>query len=246
MMLILVAAALLQAEPEKLDVSAEKASMHVYTDGKKHYLVASLDADKVMPTAAYYGDGKAFYKLRSPGGGGDKETWSMSLWEPRATNARASLDYKAGAVKIDCMERNTALTELKPDDAKALVEKATFFAARWTRVPYLLSRDDRGTYYFVDMLRDVPGKKDMKLYVGPRGKLVLQPLTNIVSDSMGDIFSTKTGELRLVANGEELKWVQGAKESKLLRVPVEDNHVLIYTDLGVYERLPLGTPCDDL
>ena len=29
-------------------------------------------------------------------------------------------------------------------------------------------------------------------------------------------------------------------------VPVEDNHVLIYTDLGVYTGEPLGTPCDDL
>ena len=139
MISFLVVTAVLAAEPEKLDVSAEKPSMHVYTDGKKHYLVASLDASRVMPTAAYYGDGKSFYKLRSPGGGGDKEKWSMSLWEPRANNARASLDYKAGAVKIDCMERATALTELKDDEANALLDNAAFFAPRWTRVPSLTS-----------------------------------------------------------------------------------------------------------
>src|SRR6185436_458879 len=103
---------LLAGEPEKLDVTAEKPQMRVYTDGKKRYLIASLDPDRVMPTSAYYGDGKTFYKLRSPGGGGDKQSWSMSLWDPRANNGRASLDYKAGAVKVECMERNTALNEV--------------------------------------------------------------------------------------------------------------------------------------
>src|SRR5437868_14802869 len=98
MSLLLVAAAVLVAEPERLDVSAEKAEMHVYTDGKKHYVVATLHPDHVMASAAYYGDGKSFYQLRSAGGGGDRESWSMSLWEPRANNARAALEYKSGAV----------------------------------------------------------------------------------------------------------------------------------------------------
>jgi hypothetical protein len=134
---------------------------------------------------------------------------------------------------------------VKADEAKALVDAAAFLSYRWQRQPYLLARDDKGTYYFVDMQRDVPGKKDMKLYIGPRGKLKPQQMTNIVSDSVGDIFSTKTGELRLVANADSLKWVAGKTEEKLTNVPVDDNHVLIYTDLGVYERMPLGTPCDD-
>lgn len=245
MTLFLVAAALLAADPEPLDVADKKSVMRVYTDGKKHYLVLQVEKEKVLPDAAYYGDGKAFYKLRSPGGGGDRDAWSMSLWEPRTTQGRAAVDYKEGNVKIDCMDRSTAVTQLKAEEAKALVDGAAFYPSRWTRLPYLLARDDKGIYYFVDMLRDVPGKKDMKLYIGPRGKLKPQQMTNIVSDSMGDIFSTKTGELRLVANADEMKWVAGKAESKLTRVPVEDIHVLIYTDLGVYERMPLGTPCDD-
>jgi hypothetical protein len=246
MTFFLVTAALLGAEPEKLDIGAQRQAMHVYTDGKKHYLVAALDAEKVLPLAAYYGDGKAFFQVRSPGGGGDRTSWSMTLWEPRAQHGQSSIDYKDGNVKVECSERKTELKELPPEEAKPVLDGATFFGPRWQRLPYLLARDDKGVYYFVDMQRDVQGKKDMKLYIGPRGKLKPQQMTNIVSDSVGDIFSTKSGELRLVANNEELKWVSGKAEAKLTRVPVEDNHVLIYTDLGVYERMPLGTPCDDL
>jgi len=245
MTLVLITAALLAAEPEKLDVSDKKAAMRVYTDGKKHYVVTAHEKDKVMPESAYWGDGKSFYKLRSPGGGGDRDSWSMTLWEPRMEHARASLNFKEGNMSVECLERKTPLTQLKTDEAKALIDGAAFFSPRWQRMPYLLARDDKGTYYFVDMQRDVPGKKDLKLYIGQRGKLKVQPMTNIVSDSMGDIFSTKTGELRLVANNDELKWVAGKADVKLTRVPVDDNHVLIYTDLGVYEGMPLGTPCDD-
>jgi hypothetical protein len=32
----------------------------------------------------------------------------------------------------------------------------------------------------------------------------------------------------------------------LISLPLDDNRVLIYTDLGVYAGQRLGTPCDDL
>lgn len=240
-----LAVVLLAADPEKMDVAEKKGSMRVFTGGKNRYVVVVQDKDRVMPEMAFYGDGKTFYRLRTPGGGGDKSSWSMSLWEPRGEWGRSGLIHRDGALKVECMERKTELTELKADEARPLVEGAQFLSYRWQRQPYLLARDDKGMYYFVDMQRDVPGKKDMKLYIGPRGKLKVQQMTNIVSDSMGDIFSTKTGELRLVANADQMKWVAGKAEEKLTRVPVEDNAVLIYTDLGVYERMPLGTPCDD-
>jgi hypothetical protein len=244
-MTLVLVAALLAAEPAKMDVSAQKAQMQVFSDGKKHVIVLALAPDHVTAEYSWYGDGKTFYRLRTPGGGGDREKWSLSLWEPRLPWGKSSLGFEGGKVKISCGDRTTELQPVKADEAKAVVEGAQFLTHRWTRQPYLLARDDHGTYYFVDMLRDTPGKKDMKLYIGQRGKLQLQQMMNIVSDSMGDIFSTKTGELRLVANGDEMKWVSGKAEAKLTRVPVDDNVELIYTDLGVYERMPLGTPCDD-
>ena len=248
-----LALSLLNADPpanvppaDKLDVGDKKASFRAFTDGKKHYLIVQMDKEHAIPEMGFYGDGKQMYRLRIKGGGGEQGvSWSLSLWEPRNPNAQAFVDYRGGKLKVGCNDRNTELEQVPADQAKALIDGAEYYPYRWTRQPYKLARDDKGTYYFVDMQRDVDGKKDMRLYVGPRGKLKLQQMTNIVSDSVGDIFSTKAGELRLISNQGDIKWVQGKAESKLVHVPVEDNHVLIYTDLGVYERLPLGSPCDD-
>ena len=71
-------------------------------------------------------------------------------------------------------------------------------------------------------------------------------LTYVAFDTQGDIFSTKTGELRLVSSATEGAWIQGKTRTKLTIVPIEDNHILVYTDLGVYSGEKLGTPCDDL
>jgi hypothetical protein len=243
---LLMAMWVLAAEPEKVDVSAQLKKMRVYSDGKNHFIAFARDKEQSIPSEAFYGDGKSFYKLRAPGYGGDRDSWSISLWDPRLSNALASLIYKEGEVSVECQSRKTALKELGVDDAKALASKAAFYGPRWKRMPRTLLRDDKGTYYFVDQQRDVPGMKDVKLYMGPRGKLKQQQMVNIVSDTQGDIFSTKNGDLRLIANQYDYRWVKGKKEVKLTQVSVEDNHVLIYTDLGVYEGMPLGTPCDDL
>jgi hypothetical protein len=235
------------APTEKLDVAAQKAQFRAYTDGRKHYLIVQMDKEHALPEWAFYGDSKAMYRLRIRGGGGEQGvSWNLALWEPRMPGAQSFVDYRSGKLKVTCSDRNTELSPVAAEEAAKLIDGADYYPYRWTRQPYLLARDDKGTYYFVDMLRDVEGKKDMRLYIGARGKMKLQQMTNIVSDSVGDIFSTKSGELRLVANGDELKWVQGKTESKLTHVPVQDNAVLIYTDLGVYERIPLGSPCDDL
>ena len=79
-----------------------------------------------------------------------------------------------------------------------MLEAATFYKFRWNRMAYKLARDEKGTYYFVDHLREA--KRDFHLWVGPRGAMKQQQMTNIVSDSVGDIFATKSGELRLVLN----------------------------------------------
>jgi hypothetical protein len=247
-----LALSLLQAEPnntpptEKLDVSARKAQLRAFSDGKKHVVIIEMSKEKTVPDWVFYGDGKSMYRLYTHGGGGETGvSFEVALWEPRTPTANAFVEYRNGKLHVGCADRKTELPQLSAEDTKKTVDAADFYSYRWTRKPYLLARDDKGTYYFVDMQRDVPGKKDMRLYIGPRGKLKLQQMTNIVSDSMGDIFSTRSGELRLVANTDSLKWVQGKEESKLTNVPPDENHVMIYTELGVYERLPLGTPCDD-
>jgi hypothetical protein len=84
------------------------------------------------------------------------------------------------------------------------------------------------------------------VWSGLKGAMKPQKLVNIVSDSEGDIFATKTGQLRVVLDKHESHWVQGSKKEKLIMLPIEDNAIMIYTDLGPYTGLPLGTPCDDL
>ncbi len=70
-------------------------------------------------------------------------------------------------------------------------------------------------------------------------------MTNIVSDSKGEIYSTKHGELRFITATDAATWVNGTTKTDLTIVPVEDNVPMIYRDLGVYEG-SLGTPCDDM
>lgn len=244
-----------QDQPEKFDIAANKENLRVLTDGKKHYYVYDVKGSISGP--AFYGDGKTFYQLRIAGGGasGDKEL-SHSLWDPRieyGRNGYAAMRKKDDAYTIDCPPRTAQLTAMSDAEAKAVVDGATFYKPRWNRMAYKLARDEKGTYYFVDHLRDA--KRDFHLWVGPRGAMKQQQMTNIVSDSVGDIFATKSGELRLVLNdnkrgkGEEkdpvLKWVSGKSETPLTEVPVEENVSLIYNELGPYEGQKLGTPCDD-
>jgi hypothetical protein len=141
------------------------------------------------------------------------------------------------------------MTDLQPvaaDDAKRVLAQAVFHKPRWRRQSYALARDNAGRYYFVDRPREPEGNHNFRLMVGPRGSLKPQKMINVVSDSEGDVFATKSGKLRLVLGKQESIWIQGSKETKLLYLPLEDNHVMIYKELGVYVGEPLGTPCDDL
>ena len=116
----------------------------------------------------------------------------------------------------------------------------------------MLARDDEGVYSYVDRARTPPGNYDFHLYVGPRGNMKQRSLTNIVSDSEGDIFVSKRGRLKALhakrqANRpEHLEWIKGRTRSALTKVPLGLNAQLIYRDLGVYDGKRLGTPCDDL
>ena len=84
--------------------------------------------------------------------------------------------------------------------------------------------------------------------MGPKGNMKLQKMTNVVSDSQGEIFSTKTGDLRLIVGpgGTQSTWVKGAARTSLLAVPVQENLRMIWTELGVYAGEKRSNPCDDL
>jgi hypothetical protein len=252
-----------EAKPEKataakpLDISKIKPKLVVYEDGKGHHLalVPSENSDQNL----FYGDGKVFYKVSVFGysrTGGKNSHDEYNFWEPRVSvPANAVVLIRKGVAEVNCEERKTVLKPLPKKQGEAILEKASFFGKLWNRSIHVVARDDRGTYYFVD--REAPAEKgtatpstyrDFRLFIGPRGKLKPMKMKNIVADGEGEIFSTKSGDLRLITGKKEIFWVAGKKRLPLTQLDLSDtaNRIVAFTDLGVYAGQRLGTPCDDL
>ncbi len=235
--------------PEEIDIAPVKKELLVLSDGEGHYVVVRPITSG--PTHLYYGDGKTFYGQRVFGGGSDKSRgmFSQTFWSPRASKKAyrhwAEIELKNKVWKVTCGEREKELAEMPGAEAEKILDSATFLKPKWKRQAYALARDDRGTYYYVDRLRDEYGGKGFRLFKGQRGNLKQMKMTNIVSDSEGDIFATRKGDLRMILDKSQAAWVRGKKRTALTYVPIDANAYMIYAELGVYvERL--GTPCDDI
>ena len=226
-----------------VDISKVKDKLKVLSDGDGHVFVLSHDkSDYDM----FYGDGTKLYKQRvsSRFFDGTTKQYSARFWAPRVDN-QADLNFKGGKWFLECAKRKTDLTELSAAESKKILDKSKFMDVYWQRTAYQLSRDERGNYYFVDRYRDEFGGKGFRLFIGQKGNLTKTKLTNIVSDSEGDIFATKKGELRFITSEKSSTWIRGDTKTVLTNVPVDRNIQLIYAELGVYLG-GLGTPCDDL
>lgn len=248
-----------KAEPQKLDRAFDPADvvdiskvekLLVFSDGKGHYIVTSkLKQDEAF---LYYGDGKAFYNQRVVSTGGsydEKAGWNdvnWTFWDPRISAGwQKSFGWKDGKATVQCDNRATEVKFVEEAEAKQILGNAKFMKPRWKRKAYALARDREGNYFYVDNLREPPGAKAFKLYAGKKGEMKPLPLTNIVSDQEGDIFSTKHGDLRLVLDKGESSWIIKGKTVKLVPLEIDGNIKVIYSELGVYGGT-LGTPCDDL
>lgn len=231
---------------EAVDVSSVKDKLKVLTDGHKHYVVIIPFGD--VYEHFYYGDGKTFYQQRVIGGGSSgTESFDRVFWDPRINAGyQRSIGFRDNKYSLQCDKRITALTPVADGEAAKILSAAKFMKPRWKFRAYALARDEEGNYYYVDRVREPEEAKSFRLYVGPKGSLKLMKMTNVVSDSEGDMFATKTGQLRLILGKQESTWVHAGAHKKLLLVPVEDNAAMIYSELGVYTGQPLGTPCDDL
>ena len=229
----------------------------VCSDGKSSFVVVAPDEHRIH--RLYYGNGKKFSRVPQPEAniGGD------NFFDPRNYNASANPNFRGAdmrlysSVEVDeakkscvvqCGAKRAQLSVLDAKIASATLRAASFEPPLHKRKPHVLTRDDKGTYYYVDRGNTPETEKNFRLFVGRRGNLRLQAMTNIIADSQGEIFSTKSGSLRFIAGpgGYDSSWVQGKKVIKLTAIPVEGNYGLIYNDLGVYAGERLGTPCDDL
>lgn len=259
----LLLASLSSAEAEPLppavDTEAFLDQLSVLTDGQGHYVTLLSFEHKSKEGSLgdhlFSGDGAHLYRTPVHGRFSDsgKKRLSLSFWAPRAHKSKSGeLTLADGQYTVRCGERKTPLSLVTGEARSALLSKAKFFERRWRRHAYLLARDDEGTYYYVDRARKPADNYDFHLYVGQRGNMKALPLSNIVSDSEGDIFASKRGRLRQVnpkhstQRAETLEWIKGKKRKALTKVPVGMNAQLIYRDLGVYDGERLGVPCDDL
>ena len=228
---------------ELVDISAARAQLKVLTDSEGGIYV--MDSGYRDDTMVFYGDKKVLHRQRIIGGGANGPAFSFRFWAPRVDH-RTDIGRKDnGDFFLSCGDQEEILKPLADGDARAVLDKAAFKTAMWKYQGHVLARDDSGTYYYVDRLRDEEGGKGYRIFVGPAGAMKQQTMKNVVSDSVGEIFSTKNGQLRLVTSNSETTWIKGSVKSTLTPVPVEDNIKLIYGDLGVYPA-GLGTPCDDL
>ena len=230
---------------DTVDISKHKADLVVLKDEDGDtYVMHGIWADEHL---AFFGDGKTMHALRVFGGGADGSTGRIdfSFWSPRAPG-NASLERNdQGAYLLHCGGESFPLTKAPDAVAKKVLDTAAFKQALWRRQAHALARDDSGNYYYIDRMRDDYGGKSHRIFAGPKGGLKELPMVNVVSDSVGEIYATKRGELRFVTSNSSATWIKGATKTSLTRIPIEDNVGLIYGDLGVYEG-SLGTPCDDM
>lgn len=228
-------------------------------------LIVLQDPDGGVYVALPGRDGRAFYGVPRKGkqlnlyeqvvigkfSDGTTGRWDLSVWAPRVPDFQpGSIGRKAdGTYERWCgSDRNTPLTELTGDKAKAILDKSAFLSSAMIRRPYLLARDDAGVYYYVDVIRKEYGGKGYRVYVGKKGAMKQRPLTDIATDSAGDIFGTKTGDLRIVHDVSDSKptvtWVKGEKRMSLVSLDPDANTVLIFKELGIYGFV--GTICEHL
>jgi len=231
MVVVLAWAPALAADEETLDIKADAAKYKVVTDGKAHYFatIPFTMMDGEGKGFLFYGDGKTFYAQRRTGGGANgEESFDTVFWEPRVNERwKAGFGMKDGKYWVQCDNRKTELKDVSGDEAKKLLSSASFKKTRWKRRAYALARDNSGVYYYVDQAREPEDSKDFRVFRGQKGALKLQKMVNIVSDSEGQIFETKAGKLRFILGRNERTWIAGKTQTKLIDLPIDDNHVLI-------------------
>ncbi len=241
------------AEPKKpkpIDISSMIDNLDVFKDEIGNYVVSPRPGIeyKAAEQWVFFGDGKSMYQQRVIGSSltsGQHYQWDV--WAPRAKGLTTGLiDLEAGNLAVICRpkEGKHPLKQLAADEAKTFLKRATFYPPLWQRQAHLLARDDDAVYYYVDELREEYGGNGYRLFVGPKGAMKEVPLVNTATDTAGEIFATRSGQLKLVAsaNGQAF-WTKGGKKTELTVVEPAANRYLIYRELGIYGTL--GAVCDD-
>lgn len=254
-LLLLAAAPAARADSKKpsdeVDIEAMKPRMVFLHDGRGHY-VAVIPFDSETPI--FYGDGKSFYKQRVFAYSHHKEegTQSVLFWAPTSVPRGGELELAGGAWTVRCSDRRTPMVRLNELETGKLLDRVVFKKSMWKRQAHAFARDEDGVYYLVDSLRDDRPQGEQwddphpptgfRLFIGRKGRLREQKVTDTAVDSKGVVISSKAGRLSVDESAKRMVWSKGKKRKELLFLEVEDNVLLIYRDLGLYGKL--GVPCD--
>ena len=246
--LVIASTAFAEPKPKAVDIKPFRDQLIVLqdADGGTYVVLATGDEPRV-----WYGlPKKPLYAQLTGGRSKDGANWDVSVFAPRVPKFQpGSIQFKDGNYIRWCGDSSqVALTQLTSDRAKTVLDKSSIMSTAFTRKPYLLARDDSGVYYYVDMIRDEYGGNGYRVLVGKKGAMKAKPLTDIATDSAGDVFATKTGDLRFVHGEEDGKstaaWVKGGKKTELVFLSTESNERMIYKDLGVYTFT--GSICENM
>lgn len=244
--LLLVAATPAAADPKptKVDISAFRDKALVLKDSASNFYVIKPAPQPRM----FFGSEKLLHEQIISGRSANGAAWEIHTWAPRVPEMRpGTVQRKAdGTYAKWCDGRDDhILTQITGDRAKAILEKATFMTSATIRRAHLLARDDSGVYYYVDVIRNQYGGNGHRVFVGKRGAMKQLALTDVASDSAGEVFATKTGDLRLVRDSTtKATWIKGERRRELVPLDVDVNSRLIFRDLGIYKFL--GTICDSI
>ncbi len=234
-------------KPTAVDIKPYRDKLIVLVDasGGTYVVVTQREGDSHL----FYGTGKTLYEQTELGKSFNEDSWDLHVFAPRVESSRnGSVAYKPDhTYSLWCGTREVGLTQVTGDKAKAVLDKDTFMSPALVRTPRLLARDDHGVYYYVDKLRERYGGKGYRVFVGRKGAMKELPLVDIASDTAGQVFATKTGELRLSVpktEGElgEAFWSRGDKKEPLIVLDEYQNSPVIYSELGVYTFT--GTICE--
>lgn len=228
-------------KPTPVDIKPLRDKLQVFQDKMGGTYVVYTALDGTGEATVFYGTGKTLYKQTVTGRSRNGDAWTVATWAPRLEEIRPGTVARKddGTFMRWCDGQDDAvLTELTGDKAKVVLDKYTFLSPALVRRPHLFARDDSGVYYYVDRLSKDYGGKGYRVFVGKKGAMKQRPLLDVASDSAGDVFATKTGDLRIVRTVTDDKsavtWVKGEKRTQLISLDPDLNSILIYKEFGVY------------
>jgi hypothetical protein len=205
--------------------SSTRRALDVFTDGEGQYVAVSF-ANRQL----YFGRDTKFWAVRTyPGTGG-----RLGFHDPRLVMPGVLRQTPEG-VSVSCLDKEMRLTEVREDDANAVMDDAVFEQQQPTSTPVALGAAADGTYAYIDVEGD-----ERRVFVGAPGKVRRVEVTSAEGGPTKFHLETAAGKFD-VSVGESTVIVWNG--TPLAALDPMAQWRLIFEQLHVYPaRSP--TPCD--